>query len=261
MTDPGALSPAKRALLEQLLRRRRETAAPTTTIPRRAATGPAPLSFTQQRMWFLQRWDPSAPTFNAARAVRLRGPLDRAALSRALQTLLERHDSLRTVFSGEHEPVQTVLESYALELPVIELADAEQLPALLRELAREPFDLSSRPHAARRADRTGAPGHVLLLRIHHIAADAHSDGVIFAELSELYAAYREQRSPSLPDVPIRYADFTVWQQARLTGALPGAAHQLLATGTRRRAAAAGAPHRPATACDPAPRRRPPPPVA
>jgi hypothetical protein len=217
MSDAGALSPAKRALLEQALRRRREATTPTTVIPRRSQPGPVPLSFTQQRLWFLHQWDPTAPTFNAARAVRLRGALDRGALQRALQALLARHESLRTVFAGDREPEQVVLESYTLDLPVIELAAADQLDDLLRDLAREPFDLARDLMLRATLIALGPDDHVLLLRIHHIAADAHSDGIIFRELSELYAAYREQREPALPDLPIQYADFTVWQHARVTG--------------------------------------------
>lgn len=216
MTDAGALSPAKRALLEQALRRRRETTSPT-VIPRRPPGGPVPLSFTQQRIWFLQQWDPTAPTFNAARAVRLRGPLDRDALLRALQTLVARQESLRTVFRGDRDPVQVVLEAYELELPVIACEQPDELQSLLRDLARAPFDLARDLMLRATLIVLGPDDHVLLLRIHHIAADAHSDSVIFRELSELYRAYRERREPVLPALPIQYADFTVWQHARLNG--------------------------------------------
>jgi hypothetical protein len=88
---------------------------------------------------------------------------------------------------------------------------------LLRQLAREPFDLTSDLMLRATLIELGPQDTVLLLRIHHIAADAHSDGIIFAELAELYDAYCQQRAPSLAPVPIRYADFTVWQQERLTG--------------------------------------------
>src|SRR5437016_1491090 len=118
MTDAGGLSPAKRALLERALRQRRQAAAAASAIPRRQSRSPAPLSFAQQRMWFLQQWEPGSPTFNGARAIRLRGPLDVDALRRALDTVLERHESLRTVVSGDREPVQLVLERWSFELPV-----------------------------------------------------------------------------------------------------------------------------------------------
>jgi hypothetical protein len=96
----GGLSPAKRALLERALRERRAQAA-AQTIPRLADGEDTPLSFAQHRMWFLQQWAPEAPTFNGARAIRIRGPLDAGALAAAFETVLERHESLRTVVRGD----------------------------------------------------------------------------------------------------------------------------------------------------------------
>jgi Condensation domain len=222
MADLGALSPAKRALLEQALRRRRDAAAVATEIPRRTDGGPAPLSSTQRRMWFFQQWEPEAPTFNAARAIRLRGHLDRDALRRALEKVLERHESLRTVVLPEPEPLQVVLDSWSLEIPVIQFQppdDAEGLHRLLRDLAREPFDLTADLMLRATLIELGSEDHVLLLRIHHIAADAHSDGILFTELSEVYRACREGREPALPELRVRYTDYTVWQQERLSGPL------------------------------------------
>ena len=106
VTDGEPLSPAKRALLERALLRRRESVGSEVAIPRRPGSGPAPLSFAQQRMWFLDQWEPGAPTFNGARALRLRGPLDRDALERSLRTVIERHESLRTVIVPGAEPLQ-----------------------------------------------------------------------------------------------------------------------------------------------------------
>lgn len=219
MSDPASLSAAKRALLErELLRRRRQAAAP--EIPRRAGHGPAPLSFSQQRMWFLDRWEPGSPTFNGARALRLRGPLDRAALQAGLTRIVERHESLRTVFAGEHDPVQVALQEWSLALAVLPApagGDAQALAELLSELAREPFDLRRDLMLRASLIELGPEDHVLLLRMHHIAADAHSDGILFGELSELYAAALEGRPARLPALAIQYADFAVWQRERLTG--------------------------------------------
>jgi hypothetical protein len=216
VNDAGSLSPAKRALLEQALRRRREAARAATTIPRRPPGVPVPLSSTQQRMWFLAQWEPGAPTFNAARAFRLRGSLDRAALRRALEALIERHESLRTVVERGPEPHQVLLEPWSLELPIIP-ASGEELPRLITDLAREPFDLTAELMIRASLIELGPEDHVLLLRVHHIAADAHSDGILFSELAELYRAHREGRAPDLPEPAIQYADYTVWQQARLSG--------------------------------------------
>jgi condensation domain-containing protein len=228
MADAGDLSQAKRALLARALRERRRAADAATAIPRREGGGPAPLSFSQQRMWFLQQWEPQSPAFNGARAFRLRGPLDVDALRRAFQTVIERHQSLRTVFSGDREPQQVVLERWSFELREVELPEVELyelepdgpagLQSLLRELSRKPFDLSRDLMLRATLVALGAEEHVLLIVMHHIAADAHSDRVLFSELAECYAAARGGRPPSLPELPIQYADFALWQRQRLQGA-------------------------------------------
>ncbi len=221
-SDRDTLSPAKRALLERALASRRQSAGSASSIPRRPAGAPVPLSSTQLRMWFLAQWEPDAPTFNAARAVRLRGELDPAALAAAIEHVIERHESLRTVVAPGPEPQQVVLDDWRFELPVIELASpagAQALPELLTRLAREPFDLTAELMIRATLIRLAPRDHVLLLRVHHIAADAHSDTILFAEIAELYNARLEGRDPVLPALPVQYADYTLWQQARLDGPL------------------------------------------
>ena len=222
MSTGGGLSPAKRALLERALRERREATAAATAIPRRTGEGPAPLSFAQQRMWFLQQWQADAPTFNGARAIRIRGALDVAALRRAFEAVLERHESLRTVVAESGEPCQVVLDSWSFELPVIQLAGppaerAQELARLLRELSREPFDLAGDLMLRATLIELAEGEHVLLIRMHHIAADAQSDRVLFAELGELYEAICGDRPPNLGDLPIQYSDYAVWERERLSG--------------------------------------------
>jgi hypothetical protein len=224
VSDIERLSPAKRALLERALRQRRQaTGASGTRIPRRSERGPAPLSSSQQRMWFLQQWQPDAPTFNGARAIRLRGKLDAGALELGLATILERHESLRTVVVGSVDPRQVVLDSWSFELPVIRLAQPDAtaaeraLSALLRELSREPFDLTCDLMLRATLIELSDEEHVLLIRMHHIAADAHSDGVLFGELTELYNASLAGRAAQLPELSIQYSDFAVWQRERLRG--------------------------------------------
>ena len=213
MSGAGGLSPAKRALLERALRERRAVAA---AIPRLAQRADAPLSFAQHRMWFLQQWQPQAPTFNGARAIRIRGSLDLAALAQAFETVLARHESLRTVVRADPEPRQVLLDPpRPFELPVIELTRAERLDPLLRELSREPFDLAHDLMLRATLIRVAAGEHVLLIRMHHIAADAHSDRVLFDELSELYDAALGGRPPALAELPIRYADYAAWQRDQL----------------------------------------------
>jgi len=213
------LSPEKRALLERSLERRREAAAGIAEIPRRGDDGPAPLSFSQQRMWFLEQWEPGGFAQNGARAFRLRGDLEPGALERALVAMAERHEILRTVyFLAGREPRQRPLDDWSLELDVVDLSTrAGELESRMRELCRAPFDLTSdvmlRPTLFRLEDE-----HVLLLRLHHIAFDAFSDGVFFGELAELYASFVKGAAPNLAELPIQYADFAVWQRGHLSGA-------------------------------------------
>jgi hypothetical protein len=215
-----ALTPERRALLREALRRRARSDA----VPRRTGSGPAPLSFSQQRIWFLEQWDPGAPTHHGARAVRLVGDLDRHALERALAAIVERHESLRTVFFLEgREPRQRALEEWTLPLSVVDLRtvpveDREsRLETLLREESRRPFDLRSDVMLRPTLITLGADEHVLLLVLHHIASDAASDRVLNRELAELYGAFVDGREPELPELPIQYADYAVWQRERLQG--------------------------------------------
>ncbi|HLJ02697.1 MAG TPA: condensation domain-containing protein [Solirubrobacteraceae bacterium] len=218
MTDVEQLSAAKRALLERALARRRAAAAAAATaIPRRTQPGPAPLSYSQQRMWFLQQWEPQAPTFNGARAFRLRGALDREALARGLRTVIERHESLRTVVIPGREPLQTAPEDWSFELQVVERDGA--LDEQLRALSRRPFDLTADLMLRATLIELEPEEHVLLIGMHHIAADAHSDRVLFTELSELYGSALAGRPPQLAELPIQYADYAVWQRQRLQGTL------------------------------------------
>jgi hypothetical protein len=229
MSDLGkridGLSPEKRALLEQRLLQQRAAAVSTAdAIPRRLAGDPAPLSFSQQRLWFLDQLEPGAPTYNAALPMLVRGPLDVAALRSALETVTARHEAVRTVFAVEGgEPAQVVLDDWSFELPVIDVShlspDGRQAEAsrLLREESRRPFDLSSDLMLRATIVRLGPDEHILLFQEHHIAFDGWSDRIMFDELAEIYAAQQARRTPQLPELPIQYRDFALWQQRRMQG--------------------------------------------
>lgn len=215
-----ALSAADRAKLRDAL----ESRTSPTGIQRRRESGPAPLSFSQQRMWFLDQWEPASPAANGARALRLRGPLDLEALRQALAAVVERHEILRTVYLVEQrEPRQVPLASWSLELPVVdlELYPDDQREAMLarglREEARRGFDLASDVMLRPRVFRLGPTEHVLLLTMHHIASDAASDRVLNRELAELYGAFVAGRAPQLDELPFQYADYAAWQRERLQG--------------------------------------------
>ena len=184
----------------------------------------APLSFSQQRMWFLNQWEPGAPTFNGARAIRIRGKLNFDALKTALAAVVERHESLRTIFVVHgREPRQVLPDQWTLELPVVDLTPlplrdrAQELAHRLRELSREPFDLTKDLMIRTELLRLGEEDAVLLVRLHHIAADAFSDDILFGEVSRVYESVSAGSVPDLPELAIQYADFATWQQGRLQG--------------------------------------------
>ena len=220
----ATLAPDKRAAVEQSLKRRLEAARQLAPIPRREDQGPAPLSFPQQRIWFLEQWEPGSFTHNGTRAFRLKGQLDTSALERALTAIVDRHEVLRTVYVLEQrEPVQRLLEEWTVDLPVVDLSSLPTprregaLTSRMRELAREPFDVTADLMLRATLFRFAPEDHALLVRLHHIAFDAFSDRVFFTELSSLYSAFVAGREPELPDLPIQYADFAIWQRDYLSG--------------------------------------------
>ncbi len=214
-----ALSSAKKALLEKRLRGA-TASAPRDPIPPRAETGPLPLSFPQQRLWFLEQLEPGRPFYHIGVPVRLRGRLNRGALARALTEIVRRHEALRTGFvvvGGE--PRQVVRPPFAVEIPLDECAGIPQ-PELLERIRAEleaPFDLEQDPLVRARLLRLGDEEHVLAATLHHVISDGWSMGVFIRELTQLYEAFVEDRPSPLPDLPLQYGDFAVWQRGRLGG--------------------------------------------
>ena len=187
-------------------------------------TGALPLSFAQERLWFLDRLEPGSTAYNIPVAWRLGGALDRAALERVLGEIVRRHESLRTVFAErDGAPVQMVMPFGGFVLPVEDLSalgEADLEAAVRRragEEARRAFDLTAGPLFRAALLRLGAEDYVLLLSMHHVVSDGWSMGIFFRELSALYAAYREGGESPLPDLAVQYADYAVWQREHLTG--------------------------------------------
>jgi amino acid adenylation domain-containing protein len=187
-------------------------------------TGALPLSFAQERLWFLDRLEPGSPVYNIPVALRLGGALDTAALERALGEIVRRHEVLRTVFAEpDGSPVQVIAPFGGFALPVEDLSgldEADREAAVMRmagEEAARPFDLSAGPLFRAGLLRLGSEDHVLLLSMHHIVSDEWSGGVLSRELSALYGAYREGRESPLPELPVQYADYAVWQREKLAG--------------------------------------------
>ncbi|MEU6669012.1 non-ribosomal peptide synthase/polyketide synthase [Streptomyces sp. NPDC046727] len=195
------------------------------SIPAAAPDAPAPLSYAQQRLWFLDRFEPGGTAYTTLSVLRLRGPLDTPALGAALDGLVARHEALRTTFA-EHDGQarQIVHPPRPVDLPVEELADTGALDGLLDREAATPFDLAAGPLLRARLARLSAEEHVLVLAVHHIVTDGWSVGVLARDLGELYAAALEHRRPALPALPVRYTDYAAWQRTRAERAETELAH-------------------------------------
>ena len=183
-----------------------------------------PVSFAQQRLWFLEQLVPGNPFYNVPTAVLLTGPLNVAALKQTFNEIVHRHEALRTTFRMiEGEPVQAIAPSLDLPLSLVdlqELPEAEreaEVQHLLTEAFQQPFDLSQGPLLRVKLLQLGEAEHVLLLTIHHIVADGWSAGVLVRELGTLYSAFTIGQPSPLADLPIQYADFAHWQREWLQG--------------------------------------------
>ena len=197
------------------------TAPPLVRAPRE---GRLPISFAQERLWFLDQLEPGDPSYIVPRALRVRGPIDVGALSRALTEIVRRHEVLRTAFALEGDRPAGVLHDPA---PVA--VDVTRWPALSpserdevarREVAaeaRRPFDLAAAPMLRARLFEIGEGDHVLSLTMHHIVSDAWTEGVFYRELATLYGAFAANEPSPWPELSIQYADFAAWQRAWLSG--------------------------------------------
>ncbi|HSL85028.1 MAG TPA: amino acid adenylation domain-containing protein, partial [Thermoanaerobaculia bacterium] len=188
---------------------------------------PAPASFSQERLWFLDRLEGGGSAYNVPGALRLRGPLAAPALAGALSGVVARHEVLRTRLDDrDGAPVQVVAPRAPVAVPVVEVAGLagarreEELRRLARGTARAPFDLRRGPLLKALLVRLGPADHALLLTVHHVVFDGWSLGVFFEELSALYRALAAGRGPdaaALPEPPVQYGDFASWQRERLAG--------------------------------------------
>jgi hypothetical protein len=183
-----------------------------------------PASHAQARLWFLDRLHGSSAEYNMPALWRLRGPLDVRALDRAIQTIVARHESLRTRFVEiGGQPFQRVEPRQRIDLPIDDLRSHPEGPrqaaieAAARQQAETPFDLATGPLLRVRLLRTGEEEHLLFLTVHHIVFDAWSEGVFTSELFGSYDAARHGRAAALPPLAVQYPDFTLWQREWLEG--------------------------------------------
>jgi amino acid adenylation domain-containing protein len=214
LEDKTDLLPAeKRALLAELLRKK-------------AAAGKRqiPVSFAQQRLWFLDQLEPGNASFNISRAVRVKGQLDLDALRRALNAILARHESLRTNFTSiDDEPMQVIAPTREIEIRLVDLSELPEVNResearrLASEESRRGFNIAHDQLLRIVLFRLGDQDQVLLLVLHHIVSDGWSMGVLFRELETLYEAFSRSRPSPLPDLTIQYGDFARWQREYLQG--------------------------------------------
>jgi len=222
------LSTAKKILLEQRLRNREARTSRLQQIAASPRPLRIPLSYAQQRLWFIDRLEGTSTEYNMLEALRLKGELGREALERAMNTIIERHESLRTHFEEvDGEPVQVIEAERHLEIPLLDLrklSREEQEDAVGKAMVREieePFDLGCGPVLRIKLLQLGDEEHIVLQTLHHIASDGWSVGVMNRELGILYEAYREGRENPLEPLQVQYADFALWQRESLQdGILP-----------------------------------------
>jgi amino acid adenylation domain-containing protein len=223
--QPTPAAPASRASLLQQWRQQR-AARPTVELQRNDASGPLPLSFAQERLWFLHQMQPSSPGYNLPIALRLHGALDVAALGRSFDALIARHATLRTTF---HEvggkPVQQIQPALSFALTEIDLRSLppavreQQLALQTRAQFEQPFDLERGPLLRAALFALADEQHLLLITLHHIITDGWSNGILVDELGRLYAAQIDPSVAPLPELPYQYADLAAYERARFAAGL------------------------------------------
>ncbi|MFF7454508.1 amino acid adenylation domain-containing protein [Kitasatospora sp. NPDC008115] len=212
----AGLTAAKRELLSRRLRSR---TAPRQTIARRAADAPVPLSYAQERLWFMEQFAPGTAAYNIPVVRRLRGPLDVPALRRALDASLARHETLRSRYpaTDDGRPLLVIDPPGPADLTLADAGDPAHAERLVDEAAAVPFDLEHGPLLRAHLLRLADDDHVLLLVVHHSVSDGWSSEVLLGEVLRGYAAYTAGRPDPLPELAVQYGDFAIWQRERLSG--------------------------------------------
>jgi len=194
------------------------------SIPRRSRSGELPLSYAQQRLWFLQRFGADNGAYNIPGFLRLKGSLNVEALRLAVAQIVDRHEALRTsLVEREGKPIQVIGAPAGLEVPLIDLGAhpeherEEAAQTIVRAQAFAPFDLSRPPMIRATILRLRPDDHILLVVMHHVASDGWSLGVFANEFRLLYEAFVRSAASPLPELPIQYADYAAWQREWLTG--------------------------------------------
>jgi amino acid adenylation domain-containing protein len=192
-------------------------------IARREQGVEVPLSFAQQRLWFLEQLQPGNPVYHLPTAVRVTGPLDVTALEKALTGIVQRHEILRTTFTVDDNPQQIIAPFAQPSVRVVDLNDLSvevrdaEMRRRIHEEAAVPFNLSEGPLLRTLLLRLGEHEHVIVLTLHHIISDGWSSTVLVREFCEFYEAIVANRTPALKELPLQYADYALWQRDWMQG--------------------------------------------
>lgn len=213
------LSPEKRRLLEKILQQQNIDLRKKTIFSQSRESNRFPLSYAQQRMWFLDQWQPGNPMYNNPAAVAVKGEIDVPAMQRTLDALAARHEILRTTFENEGgNPVQVIHAESSIVLEQLDftsMTENDRQAALRRESheeARAPFDLRTGPLLRTKLIHANRGEYVFLLTMHHIVSDAWTLTLFIKEFAEFYQAFTFGKQPNLPEPPIQYVDYAVWQR-------------------------------------------------
>ena len=196
----------------------------TKSFPRADRGRDIPLSYAQQRLWFIDQMEPGSPAYNIPCAVRLTGSLDADALRRSLDEVIRRHEALRTSFPlREGQPVQQISPDHKIRLEELDLSEmgerqrVQRVKELIREETSRGFDLARGPVIRGRLLRLGSQEHALIVTTHHIVSDGWSIGLMIKEFAQLYEAFKEGKPSPLAELEVQYADYAVWQREWLSG--------------------------------------------
>jgi amino acid adenylation domain-containing protein len=209
------LSPQQRDVLLRRLKQKNVENTRPKIIPQSKEN--IPLSFAQQRLWFIDQLAPGTPAYNIPVAIRLTGALNVIALEQSINAVIRRHEALRTTFKTINgQSNQVIAPVLTLKLPIVELSEQELQQTIIQEV-KASFDLIQGPLLRIKLLQLSPEEHVFLLVMHHIISDGWSIGVIVRELAALYAAFSQEKPAPLPELPIQYADFAIWQRNWLQG--------------------------------------------
>jgi hypothetical protein len=218
------LSAVKQALLEKRLYGNLESNAQLQLIPRRSQRGLVPLSFAQQRIWFLHQLEPNSAAYNQVASIHVTGSLDLKVLEQSLNEIIQRHEALRTNFAiAEEESVQIIAPALTITLPIVDLRNLpkvereQEIQRRTTEEVQQLFDLEQGPLLRSIVLHLSETEYLLQITMHHIVTDGWTWGVLVCELVALYEAFSVGKPSTLPELPIQYADFAVWQRQWLTG--------------------------------------------